>query len=278
MTLIAHLLSPLPLPRTLLQTLLPALFINVYIVGLNQLHDIPIDTLNKPSLPLPSGALTVGQARFITRLSLLIGLSFCALPSATPALRAVLILSALLGYAYSAPPLRLKRFALPAAASILAVRGLIVNAGFFLHASGASGGGRPLLPAFASLPPLVLFACAFFLAFGLVIALLKDVPDVDGDRVFGIRTFSVRVGKETVWAGAHGVIAAMYAAAAFVVARIAGGWLGVALGVVHVLVGAGVLWKAAQVNLERQEEVTRHYMDVWKVFYLEYLLLPIAAL
>ena len=31
----------------------------------------------------------------------------------------------------------------------------------------------------------------FFTIFGTVIALVKDVPDVPGDRQFGIRSFSV---------------------------------------------------------------------------------------
>ena len=34
----------------------PALLANVYIVGLNQLSDIEIDRVNKPELPLASGA------------------------------------------------------------------------------------------------------------------------------------------------------------------------------------------------------------------------------
>jgi homogentisate phytyltransferase/homogentisate geranylgeranyltransferase len=39
----------------LLQALIPALCMNVYIVGLNQIYDIEIDKVNKPYLPLASG-------------------------------------------------------------------------------------------------------------------------------------------------------------------------------------------------------------------------------
>ncbi len=47
----------------LLQALLPALLMNIAIVGLNQLTDVEIDRVNKPYLPLASGELTIPQVR-----------------------------------------------------------------------------------------------------------------------------------------------------------------------------------------------------------------------
>jgi len=46
----------------LVQALVPALLMNVYIVGFNQIYDIDIDKVNKPYLPLASGefSLTTG--------------------------------------------------------------------------------------------------------------------------------------------------------------------------------------------------------------------------
>lgn len=41
------------------QALIPALLMNVYIVGLNQIYDIDIDKVNKPYLPLASGEFSV---------------------------------------------------------------------------------------------------------------------------------------------------------------------------------------------------------------------------
>ena len=48
------------LPALVLYALVPSLLINIYIVGLNQLHDVEIDRVNKPYLPLASGDLSVG--------------------------------------------------------------------------------------------------------------------------------------------------------------------------------------------------------------------------
>ncbi|KAL5974022.1 hypoxanthine-guanine phosphoribosyltransferase [Asimina triloba] len=47
-----------------LEALVPALFMNLYIVGLNQLYDVDIDKINKPDLPLASGeySVTTGTA------------------------------------------------------------------------------------------------------------------------------------------------------------------------------------------------------------------------
>jgi homogentisate phytyltransferase/homogentisate geranylgeranyltransferase len=52
----------------LLQALIPALCMNVYIVGLNQIYDIEIDKVNKPYLPLASGeySLATGISIVVT--------------------------------------------------------------------------------------------------------------------------------------------------------------------------------------------------------------------
>lgn len=47
----------------LMQALIPALLMNVAIVGINQLYDVEIDRVNKPYLPLASGELTMHQGR-----------------------------------------------------------------------------------------------------------------------------------------------------------------------------------------------------------------------
>ena len=49
----------------LLQALIPALLMNVAIVGVNQLYDVDIDKVNKPYLPLASGELTMQQGELL---------------------------------------------------------------------------------------------------------------------------------------------------------------------------------------------------------------------
>lgn len=88
----------------------------------------------------------------------------------------------------------------------MVVRGTLVNLGFLLQAKSRILGmsfPRPtnlktLGSLFVQLSrdyPEALFLTAFFATFGLVIALMKDVPDVKGDTENRIKSFSVRLGE-----------------------------------------------------------------------------------
>lgn len=251
--------------------LIPALLLNIYIVGLNQFYDVEIDRINKPYLPIPAGVMTMRDAAAVVTASLVSGLSFCLSPLSTVALRTVLVGSTVLGTLYSIPPFRLKRFALLASIAILSVRGVLVNIGFFLHAAHAVG--------VQGLTPLVAFATVFFMIFGIVIALLKDVPDVHGDRIFGIRTFSVRLGARAVFNACAVTLVAMFSVAAMYCFRISKSSLGgIAVATAHFLVAAVLGRQALAVDTESPKEIYKFYMSSWKAFYLEYLLLPIAGL
>ena len=85
------------------------------------------------------------------------------------------------GALYSLPPFRLKRFPVAASLCITGVRSLVVNLGVYWHFAG-------------DIAPPVWALCLFVLPFSFAIAVLKDVPDLEGDRRFAIRTFTVRLG------------------------------------------------------------------------------------
>lgn len=125
-----------------------------------------------------------GTAIVIGSLALGLLLGWAHPPLCSPALRATLWGSALLGTAYSLPPLRLKRFPLLASLSIMSVRGALINWGFFAHASATAFTGLSVA-ARAAQPWRCAGPVAFFTLFGAVIALVKDVPDVAGDRLYG---------------------------------------------------------------------------------------------
>ena len=69
---------------------------------------------------------------------------------------------------------------------ITGVRSLVVNLGVYWHFAG-------------DIAPPVWALCLFVLPFSFAIAVLKDVPDIEGDRRFAIRTFTVRLGPERVF-------------------------------------------------------------------------------
>ena len=255
--------GPAPAVSDLWWTLVAALTVNVFIVGLNQLEDVEIDRVNKPFLPLAAGELTRGQGRAIVAVA---GLVPVALALTQGAIELAGVLTGLLvGAAYSSPPLRLKRFPTLAALSISGVRAVVVNLVVFLHFSG----GEIVAPVWA----LTLFV----LPFGFAIAVLKDVPDAEGDRRFHIATFTLRLGPRRAVAIAIGALSAAYLAMAVAGPLVLDGVQPVVLSATH-LGALALLWHwRRQTDLYDHDSYTRFYLRVWKLFFLEYLALPLAC-
>lgn len=101
-------------------------------------------------------------------------------------------MSLAIGTAYSLPPIRLKQFPFWAAFCIFSVRGAIVNLGLFLHFSWVLEQNR-------SIPITVWVLTLFILVFTFAIAIFKDIPDMEGDLQYNIKTFSIQLGKQAVF-------------------------------------------------------------------------------
>jgi homogentisate phytyltransferase/homogentisate geranylgeranyltransferase len=266
--------------KSVLFALAPSLLINVYIVGLNQVFDIKADKINKPNLPLASGELTRREGVILSLGCLAAGLGFgCLVPSrlSTAPLHLTLLGSVLLGTAYSLPPLRLKRFPMAASLSITTVRGALVNWGFFASASAIFYAAP-----WSQLSPRFVAVGLFYLVFGVVIALLKDLPDRQGDAASGISTFA-RLGPKTTFQAAlialQAALIAVSVALGF--AATSSGHLFVALqrgiaGVVALSMASLLHLRSRHVDVTDPSSSTAFYMSVWKLFYLTYLILPLA--
>ncbi|MEM7593080.1 MAG: homogentisate phytyltransferase [Cyanobacteria bacterium P01_A01_bin.83] len=241
---------------------------NVYIVGLNQLYDIKIDRINKPDLPLASGAFSVLQGRIIVGITGIMALVIAAYSGIW--LLLTVVISLLIGTAYSAPPIRLKQFPFWAAFCILTVRGVIVNIGLFLHYCERFNST-------VALNPYVWTLTVFILLFTVAIAIFKDVPDLEGDKQFNIKTFTLVMGKAAVFNLSRGVISVCYFG--MVVAGLF--WLtslNVSFFVVsHLCLLALLWWRSRNVDLSEKSAIADFYQFIWKLFFLEYLLFPIAC-
>jgi homogentisate phytyltransferase / homogentisate geranylgeranyltransferase len=245
-------------------TLVAAISVNVFIVGLNQLEDVEIDRINKPSLPLASGELSPAMGRVIVAVAGVVPVVL-ALTQGLLELAGVLV-ALLVGVAYSAPPLRLKRFPTLAALSISGVRAVVVNVVVFLHFSG----GEMVGPVWA----LTLFV----LPFSFAIAVLKDVPDAEGDRRFRIATFTLRLGARRAVAIAMGALTVAYAAMAVVGPLVLDGVQPAVLSATH-LGALALLWHwRRRADLADRDSYTRFYLRVWKLFFLEYVIVPLACI
>ncbi len=241
---------------------------NVYIVGLNQLYDIEIDRINKPDLPLDSGEFTVAQGKLIVSLTGISALLIAALSGIW--LFATVAVSLVIGTIYSTPPVRLKQFPFWAAFCILTVRGVIVNMGLFLHYGDKLNGGE-------ALNSYIWTLTLFILLFTVAIAIFKDVPDLEGDLQYNINTLTIVIGKPAVFNISRGVITVCYFG--MVIAGLF--WLtslNVSFFVTSHLLLLGLLWWRSQdVDLSEKSAIAEFYQFIWKLFFLEYLLFPIAC-
>lgn len=153
------------------------------------------------TLPVPvAAAVAVGWAGLAVTGAALIGWVYLGLAG----------LALLLGWAYSAPPLRLKRWT-------SAAGGTVILAGLLTFAAGAVAAG-------ASAPTtLLVFAVAMSCWMGFVGALAKDLSDIDGDAVTGRRSWAVVHGLPAASRRLSGnalLVAAGFGAAAAAVDRV----------------------------------------------------------
>ncbi|KAH1042409.1 hypothetical protein GYH30_024617 [Glycine max] len=175
---------------------------NGYIVGINQIYDISIDKVNKPYLPIAAGDLSVQSAWFLVIFFAAAGLSIAGL-NFGPFIFSLYTLGLFLGTIYSVPPLRMKRFPVAAFLIIATVRGFLLNFGVY-YATRASLG-----LAFEWSSPVV-FITTFVTFFALVIAITKDLPDVEGDRKYQISTFATKLGVRNIAFLGSGILLVNY--------------------------------------------------------------------
>ncbi|MBD2102070.1 homogentisate phytyltransferase [Leptolyngbya sp. FACHB-261] len=261
---------------TLLWALAACLAANVYIVGLNQLEDVAIDQVNKPHLPLASGELSRTEGRVIVFLT---GVTAVAIATAywpeSPFLLVTVVLSLLIGTAYSLPPIRLKRFPLPASLCIFTVRGLVVNIGLFAHFDQVINGVPSRIQ--LNLSPELWALSLFVLVMTLVVAIFKDIPDIEGDRKYNISTFTLRLGAKTIFNLSRWLLVACYGLMALF------GWLlpnanPQVLITSHLLALGFMLFESLRVNLADPKTIADFYQFIWRLFYIEYLIFPLACL
>jgi homogentisate phytyltransferase/homogentisate geranylgeranyltransferase len=251
---------------------------NIYIVGLNQLTDVEIDKINKPNLPLAAGDFTVKQGWIIISICLLLGFGLALIQGQF--LFLTVASSLVIGTIYSLPPIRLKRFPFWASVCIFSVRGLIVNLGLFLHFN-------QVLNQSLEIPLKVWILTIFILIFTYVIAIFKDMPDIEGDRKFNVVTLSINWGQLAVFNLSRQILWGLQLSIIFIAIsgfltnyylNLSEGLNSVVLAITHIILGIGLWLKSRSVDLSDRTSITNFYQFIWKLFYLEYMIFPIASI
>ncbi|KAL9318963.1 hypothetical protein ACSQ67_015480 [Phaseolus vulgaris] len=253
-----------------LQAMLPHLFMDIYINGVNQLFDIEIDKINKPYLPLASGQISFTAGVIIVASSLTLSFWLAWSIGSWPLIWSlVLCFSLWTAYSINVPLLRWKRHPLLAAICIFASWAVIFPVTFFLHMQTF------VLKRATIFPRSLIFVAVFMSFYTLGIALFKDIPDVDGDKTFGIQSLSARLGQKRVfW------ICVSLFEMAFGIALMAGLTsssllVKIVVGLGHVVL-ASILWYQAKfVDLSSKASIRSFYMLIWKLLYVAYFLMPL---
>jgi len=272
---VARALVEVPLAGTPWLSLLPnavkgmlaLLFGNAFIVGINQIFDVDIDTVNKPFLPVAAGELSMRRAWCLVVAGAIAG-PLLVHQTFSPVIFKLYMFGTTLGCMYSVPPFRFKQNPILAGLTIALVRGFLLNFGVYYAAREALGLSFVWNPAVA-------FLARFMTVFAATIAVTKDLPDIDGDALFGIKTFSTELGVAKIAKLATAVLGLNYvsamAIAAFSPAGMYRAWF---MGPAHGAALVYLLRAYSKLNPDSKGSVKGFYKRIWDLFYAEYLIYP----
>lgn len=241
---------------------------NGYIVGINQIYDVDIDAVNKPFLPVAAGELSPTVAWILCAALAAGGLAITTF-NFGPLISKLYAFGLFLGTIYSVPPLRLKRNAVAAFIIIATVRGFLLNFGVY-HATRAALG-----LSFQWSPP-VTFITAFVTVFATAIAITKDLPDVEGDRKYGIDTFATRLGVRNISFLGSGLLLINYLGAVACALAMPAAFNAPVMVPTHAILAVMLVYKTIKLDAAKYspEAIAAYYRFIWNLFYAEYALLP----
>ncbi|HYM60010.1 MAG TPA: UbiA family prenyltransferase [Thermoanaerobaculia bacterium] len=195
----------LPVVMTVILGSLCASFLNAASNAINQIYDLEIDRINKPSRPLVTGALSLRQAWIFTWIFYTLAIiptwwvvvfpfntwaAKCFAPLGAHECFFIYLIGMLSTFIYSAPLLgRTKAHSILANVTIAIPRGCLLKvAGWTMVAHAFAAAPRLL----ASSEPW--FIGSVFMFFLLGSASTKDFSDIEGDRAGGCRTLPIAFG------------------------------------------------------------------------------------
>ncbi|KAL2535158.1 Homogentisate solanesyltransferase [Abeliophyllum distichum] len=241
---------------------------NGYIVGINQIYDVGIDKVNKPYLPIAAGDLSVQSAWFMVLLLAVVGLLIVGM-NFGPFITGLYCLGLFLGTIYSVPPFRMKRYPVIAFLIIATVRGFLLNYGVYYATRAALG-----LKFEWSSP--VAFITTFVTLFALVIAITKDLPDVEGDRKFQISTLATKLGVRNIAFLGSGLLLINYIGSILVAIYMPQAFKRSLMVPAHLILAVSLIFQTWL--LERatytKDAISSFYRFIWNLFYTEYIIFP----
>lgn len=171
---------------------LMAAFLNSFSNTINQIYDLPIDRINKPARPLPSGKMTIREAWVVTAVYLALAwiLAWFVTPYGHPEDHSffwIVLIASVMTYMYSAPPFRTKRRGVLANITVAIPRGILLKVA-----------GWSTVKQIWGVEPW--YIGTIFGLFLLGATTTKDFADMKGDAADGCRTLPIVYGpKKAAW-------------------------------------------------------------------------------
>lgn len=242
---------------------------NIFIVGINQIVDVELDKINKPYLPLASGEININQAKTIVYSSMV--LSAISALYLSPILLVIVSISMLIGWAYSCPPFSLRKHHLPAALAISLVRGLMVNIGGYLVFN-------ILINKSYAFNLDIMVLSAFIIAFSIVIAWFKDLPDMEGDEQFKIKSLAILYSPRFTLIAGNLLILLAYVFSLYKYASLLESSHYLILFIGHIILMALFTLNLLVLKTLNKQTAKTYYKRFWLFFFAEYILYLFANL
>jgi 4-hydroxybenzoate polyprenyltransferase len=157
--------------------------------ALNQIYDLEIDRVNKPTRPLPSGRLTMGEVWTFTTATYVLALvlAWLVAPGGRHECFWLVAIAVVCTFLYSIPPPRTKRLGIWANVTIAIPRGTLLKVA-----------GWSSVKTIVGVEPW--YIGAIFGLFLLGATTTKDFADMEGDRLGGCRTLPIQYGvRRAAW-------------------------------------------------------------------------------
>jgi len=113
--------------------------------------------------------------------------------------------------------------------------------------------------------------------FALVIAITKDLPDVEGDRKYQISTLATKLGVRNIAFLGSGLLLANYIGAIVVAFTMPQAFRSTVMVPAHAVLAAGLIfqtWVLEQAKYTK-DAISQYYRFIWNLFYAEYIFFPL---
>ncbi|CAN5916983.1 hypothetical protein BH11BAC7_BH11BAC7_32590 [soil metagenome] len=168
------------------------------------------------------------------------------------------------------PPFYLKQHHLLAALAITTVRGLFINLGGFLVFNF-------IINHSLEIPENVKILTVFIIAFSIVISWFKDLPDIEGDTKYNIKTFAIRYSSKTVLITGNILVGLAYIFTIAIKMRdfseqVIPSFQNKVLLFGHIILFALFLLNTISIKPDKHHSIKKFYKRFWWFFFAEYAL------